>query len=328
MALMLTGCYAEFEPETDTKPVLCLNSMITAGEPINVDVTHTWLYTDMAAEKNHLVTDAKVTVFANDQVVGSDYLPAEGDRIRIVADSPTYGTASAEVEVPRAASVGNISVKPEVSYLWIDSQALNNGELMADMTFRLTVDMDLEDPADAENYYKFDYNWYYPADDYPDDGLWSSYYHASIRIGGFDYHSEPIFREHISLFESIMGNGLDTEFYFFSDRQISGQTYPLHLVFDTCYFNIRSDADDVSLFDCGVNLYIFNVSRSMYNWAVYKWNIDEGISMDLSDIGLAESKWGYSNVSTGAGVVAARTCAEYHVDLRDFLMQAIAEKLN
>ena len=31
----------------------------------------------------------------------------------------------------------------------------------------------------------------------------------------------------------------------------------------------------------------------------------DGITGDLSDIGLAESKWGYSNVSTGAGVVAA-----------------------
>ncbi len=38
--------------------------------------------------------------------------------------------------------------------------------------------------------------------------------------------------------------------------------------------------------------------------------------VDLSDIGLAESKWGYgSNVSTGAGVVAAQSTSKYTIDL-------------
>lgn len=37
---LLTGCYEDFNPEIDTKPVLCLNSLITAGKPIEVDITH------------------------------------------------------------------------------------------------------------------------------------------------------------------------------------------------------------------------------------------------------------------------------------------------
>ena len=61
------------------------------------------------------------------------------------------------------------------------------------------------------------------------------------------------------------------------------------------------------------------MSQSYYNWAVYRWNVDEGITGDLSDIGLAESKWGYSNVSTGAGVVAAQSFSKATVNLKEFL---------
>ncbi|MDE6468491.1 MAG: hypothetical protein K2L28_06285 [Muribaculaceae bacterium] len=68
-----------------------------------------------------------------------------------------------------------------------------------------------------------------------------------------------------------------------------------------------------------MNLYLSTVSQSYYNWAVYKWNADAGITGDLADLGMAESKWGYSNVSTGAGVVAAKSSACFTVNLKDFL---------
>lgn len=99
-ATLLTGCYENFNPEVDTRPVLCLNSIITAGEPIEVKVSRTWLYNDTNAQRDHSVHDATVTILANGKIVGPDYLPAEGDRIGIVAESPTYGCASAEVIVP------------------------------------------------------------------------------------------------------------------------------------------------------------------------------------------------------------------------------------
>ncbi|MDE6134203.1 MAG: DUF4249 domain-containing protein, partial [Muribaculaceae bacterium] len=88
---LLTGCYESFNPEIDTVPVLCLNSLITAGEHIEVEVTHTWLFNDEKTERNHDVKDAVVTILVNEMIVGSDYLPKEGDKIRIVAESPTYG---------------------------------------------------------------------------------------------------------------------------------------------------------------------------------------------------------------------------------------------
>lgn len=123
-----------------------------------------------------------------------------------------------------------------------------------------------------------------------------------------------------------MGNDDGTEFMFFSDRQFSGKTYTLHLNFSNNSFRVSSHQYDESLLDFEVNLYLTTVSKSYYNWAVYKWNVDEGIIGNLSDIGLAESKWGYSNVSTGAGVVAAQSSAKYTIGLKEFLKTTLIKE--
>lgn len=313
---LLTGCYEDFNPEIDTKPVLCLNSLITVGEPIEVDVTHTWMFNDENSERDHDVKDAVVTILANGRIVGADYLPKEGDQIRIVAESPTYGTATAEVIVPFATPIGNVKVSPVVKNIWNDEEDFFNYEMSTDITFNLNVEMDINDPGGADNYYHFGY------DCFGSDTDGSS----TLYIGQFEYNSEPIFKEHIGVFETVMGNDEDTEFVFFSDRQFSGNAYTLHLNFSDNSFDVKSQEYDESLLECGVNLYLTTVSKSYYNWAVYKWNVDEGITGDLSDIGLAESKWGYSNVSTGAGVVAAQSSSKFTIDLKEFLKTKLNNK--
>ena len=142
-------------------------------------------------------------------------------------------------------------------------------------------------------------------------------------VGQFEYDAEPIFKEHIGVFETIMGNDEATSFVFFTDRQFAGKTYTLHLNYTDNVFRVKSQKYDESLLECDMTLFLTTVSPSYYNWAVYKWNADEGILGDLSDIGLAEPKWGYSNVSTGAGVVAAQSSAKHTVDLKDFLKNVI-----
>lgn len=323
-AVLLTGCYEDFIPEIDTKPALCLNSLITAGEPIKVDVTHTWMFNDDKSAMNHQVTDAEITIFANGNKVGPDYLPRDGDRIRIVADSPAYGTATAEVTVPFAVPIGKVKVTPTVTGIWKNDEEASDYGMDADVTFNLNIELDLNDPAEVDNYYQFDYVWYSPAaEDYPYyDGDASSW--SNFSIGSFKYDSEPLFKEHVGVFETIMGNYEDTGFVFFTDRQFRGKTYTLHLDFANNSFNVKSSEYDESLLECGMNLYLKTISRSYYDWAVYKWNVDEGVLGDLSDIGLAESKWGYSNVSTGAGVVAAQSFATYTIDFTPFLIATLA----
>lgn len=308
--LLLTGCYEEFNPEIDTKPVLCLNALITAGEPIVVEVTHTWLFTDEKSMRDHDVNDAIVTILANESNVGSDYIPREGDNIRIIAESQAYGSATAEVVVPYATPIGKVKVIPVVTNIWENNEYY---EMMADITFNLSIELDVNDPAGTDNYYNFGYNW----------SGWANDGSPTLSIGQFEYNSEPIFKEHIGVFETIMGNDEDMNFVFFTDRQFSGSTYTLHLNFSNNVFRVKSQEYDESLLECGVNLYLTTVSKSYYSWAVYKWNADEGILGDLSDIGLAEPMWGYSNVSTGAGVVAAQSSTKYTIDLKDFLKNTI-----
>ena len=174
-------------------------------------------------------------------------------------------------------------------------------------------------PPGTKNYYQFGYDWFSGAwHDDLGDNLEASR-PDPFTIGTFEYDAEPIFKEHVGVFETVMGNGEDTDFVFFTDRQFPGRTYTLHLNFTDNTFNIKNETYDDSLLECGMTLYLTTVSESYYNWAVYKWNVDEGITGDLSDIGLAESKWGYSNVSTGAGIVAAQSSSKFTIDLKEFL---------
>lgn len=317
-ATFLTGCYETFNPEIDTKPVLCINSLITAGMPIDINISHTWVFNDTASEKNHEVSDAVVSIIANGQIKELDYIPQEGDEIQIKAQSATYGEASADVTVPYSAPVGQIKVMPIVTSIRKDIDY--NNISFAEIRFNLKIEIDVIDPPGADNYYKCGYYSFYNStqdDEYQDsEDAW-------LHIGELDYDSEPIFKEHVGVFETIMGNGEDTSFLFFTDRQFSGSTYTLHLNFFDNVFYIKTDKYDESLLECGLDINLNTVSGSYYNWAVYKWNISEGINGELSDIGLSNPIWGYSNVSTGAGVVAAMTENGYTINLKDFILQAL-----
>lgn len=317
-ATLLTGCYEDFNPDIETKPVLCLNSLITAGEPIDVRVSRTWMFNEDRSKENHEVSDARITILVNEKVVDSTYLPKEGDKIRIIAESPAYGSATAEVVVPHSTPIGNVKVTPLVTDLWKGDQDFYH-DLLADITFNLNIEMEINDPPGTDNYYQFNYNWFSPSSsDNPDDNM-TPYYHTTFYMGQLKTNSEPIFQEHIGVLETVTGNGDDIDFLFFTNRQFSGKSYTLHLNFTGCGCIIKAPENDESFLECGVNLYLISVSKSYYSWEVYKWNVDVGIIGDLSNIGLAESKWGYSNVSTGAGVVAAQTISQFTIDLKDFI---------
>lgn len=75
LIIPLAGCYEDFDPHIDSTPVLCLNSLITSGQPVDVSVSRTWLYTDTASERNHAVDDAIVTLYANGMPAGDGFIP-------------------------------------------------------------------------------------------------------------------------------------------------------------------------------------------------------------------------------------------------------------
>ncbi len=76
---------------------------------------------------------------------------------------------------------------------------------------------------------------------------------------------------------------------------------------------------DPDKLDCGYIITLHTISKSYYEWSAYSWQKDNGFTSDLSDLGLSEPLWGYSNVSTGAGVVAAQSESTYTLNLKEYI---------
>lgn len=329
--MFLSGCHTDFTPDIDARPVLCLNSLITAGEPISVHVTRSWVYTDVSGERNHEVNDAVVTLFANGVEVGVDYLPREGDVIRIQAFSPAYGEAEASVKVPVAPLLKDVESFP----------LLKEGRVQDyESTFRTTIDFDLGihvtlvDSPEAVNYYHYglenyaEYEGGKESDPHEEDsGTVEEESSFIIRNGILKYEAEPIFGEHISEFDAMMG-GDAYGFTFFTDRQFSGSSYRLNLQYLDIQAVITCTPDNIEeVCEAGFVICLSSVSESYYNWFNYCWQVYSGGIGDLSSAGLTEPMKGYSNVSTGAGVVAARSMTEVRIPLDDFFIPLVKRAL-
>lgn len=313
LAICATGCYEDFYPKIDTEPVLCINSLITAGEPIEVELSHSWVYNDNKGF--HYVDDAVVTIYANDQPTDDDYLPAQGDVIRIVAESKKYGAAEASVTVPAAIPIEEINILPETIGIWRGAPQCMTG----DLDFNLYASISITDAPDTDNYFKLDFSAVSPdgLDDESSDFRYPHRPYVSFRPGEVQYEAEPIFSEHIGIFESVFGDSENT-FMFFSDRQFAGRNYKLQLNFRNGYYSVSAPKYDETLYDCAIEFELSTISRSYYDRLLYIWHRDSGALGDMGDLGFAEPIWAYSNVSTGAGVVAARSVSTCTVSLRDF----------
>ena len=315
LPLVFIGCTETFDPGISSEPVLCLNSLITAGEPVSVKVSRTWTYNDVNGQENHSVDDAVVSVYANGELCDAEYIPREGDEIRILAQSRKYGRAEATVKVPEAVPVVAVDFVPEVlsKSTWENPRLVMTGR----MSFNMRVALRIDDSRDSDNYFRLDVSGRLMPDE-PDGYVASHCPYSYYTPGEFDYNTEPIFKEHVGVFESVMGDDSDA-FMVFSDRQFAGKSYTLNLVFNKAGFYIASPVYDESLYNAEIVFTLTSVSRSYYDWALYVWQRDNGIIGDLGDFGFAEPLAAYSNVSTGAGVVAARSFSTYTLSLKDFL---------
>lgn len=312
IAALTASCYEDFTPKVDTQPVLCINALITAGETFDVHVSRTWRYD--APETDHNVNDADVTIYANGNPVGRDYIACEGDEIRIIVTSPTYGEAEATVTVPHAVQVDQPEWVATVTSTWTGGD-LGGGDsewLAYICHFTLDATLNVHDSADTPDYYRFSFDTY-------NDNDWS----CDIIQGTLQYKQEPIFSEHIGQLESVMGAETDG-FSLFSDRQFPGSRYPLHLQWREMSWMAHDTSEAIA--PIGLRLSIASVSESYYKYALFCWHTYNGILIDLGDTGFGEPLWAYSNVSTGAGIVAAQAVTSRTIDLKDFIRQTINHK--
>ena len=328
LPLLLTGCFEDFNPHIDTTPVLCLNSLITAGSHIEVKVSHTWLYTDEEGRKNHSVPDAILKIYANNTLVDSDYIPKEGDRIRIHASSLKYGEAEAEVTVPIAADITHIDFTTTTDDIW--TKYTQGWGMDADIQFDIRILMDIADRKETDDFHFLTYKTYQPetgilsdTDDDPDamkrQGRAS--FNAYLSEGNFDA-LDPVFYELTEPFEEIM-NGGSAYTTIFSDRLFNGEPKTLTFGFSPCFFELSGWDGDPEDLECGWLITLYSISESYYNWLVYADQSSGIIFGDFGDFGMADPIWGYSNVSTGAGVVAAQSSTTFTVDLKDFLKKTL-----
>ena len=333
LPLMLTGCYTDFDPRIDIKPVLCLNSLIKAGEPIKVDVSHTWVYTDIEGEQDHSVKDADIRILANGRQVDDSYIAREGDRIRIEANSLTYGTADAEVTVPHATPAADFEYGITLHSLKVDYS--QEGEVTGRILFDINATIDVAASTDKDRYYRLGNKpfmnlsddpsltdpdeWYDPDFGYP---LYPSTPVQNFSNGHFSTH-DPILSEYVSDFEDVIGYGSIYGNAFFSDRGFEGSSRKIIFGFNGCEFSLNGWNPASDIMECGYTVTLNTISKSYFDWTMYFWNSGHGMIGEFSDMGLAEPIWGYSNVSTGAGVVAAQSSAAVTIDLRPFLRQAL-----
>lgn len=316
LPLALTACLEDFYPTVDTEPVLCVNSLITAGGPVEVSVTRSWVYDSPTAWQDRKIDDAIVKIYANGELQPEDYIAAEGDEIRIVVESRRYGSAEASVTVPVAVAIDEVTITPETVGSWRDPSM----GMVGDVDFNLYASVSITDDAGVDNFFKLDFGGW-SAEDYDgnnNDFMYPHHPYTSFRPGEIQYDAEPIFNEHIGVFESVFGDS-ENMFMFFSDRQFAGKSYNLRLNFRDGYYSVNTANYDAALCDCYVTFELATISRSYYDRLLYIWHRDSGALGDMGDLGFAEPIWGYSNVSTGAGVVAARSIRTCSVSLRDYL---------
>lgn len=311
LALFLSGCYENIDLEQEGKSVLCINSLITAGKPITAEISRSWFYSDMESTQNHSVDDATLSIYANDALVDAKYSPKEGDRIRLIAESPQYGTAEAEVTVPVSTPIEKISLLTILlnSDFTFDDQYHSYQNLQAFIRFDAKVDLTIDDVRPEINYFILDVK----------------NYSSNLRGGYVNFEMEPIFKEHIGILESVIG-AESAGTTFFTDRQFANSSYTMHFNFSDFIYYIHDWRKWNEFFnDCGLRITLACISDSYYNWLNYNWQIADGFVKDFSSLGLGDPICGYSNVSTGAGIVAARSLVTYELSFSSFIKSVIEE---
>lgn len=347
LTLLMTSCYTDFDPEADYTPVLCMNSVIESGEPIGVDLTRTFKWTegswswDYEHRNGQMVTDARISLIVDgtlrdtmtfteegpDNEAGnpqrgyfSDYRPAEGETIELVAISPTYGTASATVVMPGKVEIEKIDATP-LQWKGYDYSYLTS------FVVSQTYSVWFTDPVETDNFYRLLVSAVNPepinTGTWAED-LWSGSYERQYAAGfqyiNIDRGNEPLFNEQADVLDIMFGAN-SNYLTLFSDRSISGKRYPVILDLERGDLNIYNPEKIESLYDVKLKFDLYNVSDSYYNWFIYDWYKSESVQGQLGDIGLSEMVLPTSNVSTNAGVVAAFTRSSMEISFADFLRE-------
>lgn len=345
---MCTACEKDFfSPDIDSKPRIYYICMIEAGEQIDATVCRTYPYeTKEVTSELVLVTDASVELFVNGKLketmkltlpeteeesetlpyYHADYVAQPGDVIKIVATHPTLGKVEGETEVPDYPNLKDVFCESK-----LDTDPYNNNYFSAG-----TLSVKFHDDRDLTNYYLLDVYTVSKA---------VKYQGWDIGIITFDrFGSDPIFQEHIAAFDQALES--KSSRWVFSDRKINGTDYTLKVNFEgwmaqlddmmtapkqstvKCSNPLRNTRAVISMgsADTGDDTCVFvclqNISASYYRFIMSK-EAEESFSGGLGEIGLADKSFLKSNLSTGAGLLAARAATMVPIPAQAFYPETL-----
>ncbi|MDE5586559.1 MAG: DUF4249 domain-containing protein [Muribaculaceae bacterium] len=344
IATGVTSCYTEFDPNIDSTPVLCMNSTITPGEPVTLFLTRTWPWTEgdeLKIDVNVRDADVRLTVNGEyketlkhtliqnpDYPYGSyqeqlecyqsEYRPESGDIIRLEATATQFGEATAEVTVPYPVPIDRIEAQVLSYRPSGDLTGFPAVENVCQFAMRLNLLAYFTDPAASTDFYDLATD-FSTISDYEHEAVAHVYMYPIV-----DFSGEPLLKEHVSVLESTIADTMG--YTVFSDRQINGRTYPLRISYDQLSFTYQNPLDLPKPKEAGIEVILRHVDPTYYKHVISVWEGNDGIVGILGGVGLANAVYPYSNVSTGAGVVAAYAATSLTIPFIDII--AIAEHGN
>lgn len=304
LSLCLSACVKDFDlGNLHTEPRLVMNADFVPGVPVEVELSRTWFLGSQCPDQN--MEGAEVNMWVNDRfqetlslrvitdslsarsVYRSDYLPQEGDRIRIEAEKAGFPSVSAADGFPSLCRVDsftfvrNILEEDTLAYL---------SNVYGECTLSFT-----DDPG-REDYYAV--------------SVW-----ARDTIDGVEYHrpsscysADSLFTVEGSLLDDILDewswSTVRPDFYFFSDRKIDSRPYQLAVtVYNGMNFPVKPDG---SLARGSYFVRLYCLSEAYYRFLYSLSGLGtSSVLQNFAENGLAEPYFIYSNVAGGLGFVGA-----------------------
>lgn len=218
----------------------------------------------------------------------SNTIPAEGDRIKIVASTPEYGTVTAEDIIPKKVAIKNAS----------HTIKKGNGVYQGTISdyFEIYYEVTFDEFPEKNNYYLAKI--------------------TQIKTGYYGYYEteidyiDPVFKEQDAILdESMAFNGLEKRGgALFTDQSINGQTYTLQIKETTAELD-ETEQRIISIYSLSESYFLYLLSLQKIAGSTLEGG--------LGNIGLAEPLRVYSNVEGGTGILGGNQHSETTITLNN-----------
>ena len=308
LGVFLTSCYRKIDlDEYRTTPKMVINSVVSPDTVVMASITRTWFYPDKKPYVN--LPHAHVELYINNQYIEtmqwktlnnprnpdqpdtlflSNTIPAEGDRIKIVASTPEYGTVTAEDIIPKKVPIKNAS----------HTIKKGNGVYQGTISdyFEIYYEVTFDEFPEKNNYYLAKI--------------------TQIKTGYYGYYEtkidyiDPVFKEQDAILdESMAFNGLEKRGgALFTDQSINGQTYTLQIKETTAELD-ETEQRIISIYSLSESYFLYLLSLQKIAGSTLEGG--------LGNIGLAETLRVYSNVEGGTGILGGNQHSETTITLNN-----------